>query len=165
MSLPRCNASRSARPSAAALLAGALALLLLGGCSTARFNRAWTAAAEAPVAGSELAGRWEGTWRSDVNAHTGRLRCLVTPSTNGTYTARFHAEYRLLFPLTFSYAVPLTATNRPDSTGLGFAGQADLGWLAGGVYTYRGRATATNFFSTYECARDRGIFEMTRPAR
>lgn len=160
---PRSPACRS--PRRAALLVAALGLLLATGCSTARFNRDWNAAAGAPAGGSALEGRWEGTWRSDVNAHTGRLRCWVTPSTNGTHTARFHAEYRLLLPLTFSYAVPLTATNRPDSAGAGFAGRADLGRLAGGVYTYRGRATATNFFSTYECARDRGIFEMTRPAR
>lgn len=149
------------------LLAAGLALLLgaATGCSTARFNRAWQAAAQAPAADAGLPGRWEGTWRSDVNAHTGRLRCLVTPSTNGTYAARFHAEYRLLLvPLTFGYTVPLTVTNRADGGGTGFAGRADLGRLAGGVYTYRGRATLTNFFSTYECARDRGIFELTRPA-
>ena len=34
---------------------------------------------------------------------------------------------------------------------------------AGGLYTYKGRATATNFFSTYSCKYDHGIFEMTRP--
>ncbi|MFM1769309.1 MAG: hypothetical protein RJA22_1838 [Verrucomicrobiota bacterium] len=142
----------------------ALLALLATGCSTARFNRAWREAAQAPAAGTGLAGRWEGTWRSDVNAHTGRLRCLVTPATNGTFAARFHAEYRLILPLTFSYTVPLTVTNGADPAGPGFAGTANLGRLAGGLYSYRGRATATNFFSTYECARDRGIFEMTRPA-
>lgn len=166
MSLLRSCAHPRSRQALPALLAVGLGLLMLTGCSTARFNRAWkAAAAEVPGPGASLAGCWEGIWRSDVNAHTGRLRCLITPSTNGTYAARFHAEYRLLLPLTFSYTVPLSVTNRGDAADPGFAGAANLGWLAGGVYTYRGRATATNFFSTYQCARDRGIFELTRAAR
>lgn len=132
---------------------------LLAGCSS--FNRDWKAAGAGGSAPDPLAGRWEGTWRSDVNAHTGALRCLITPATNGTYTARFQAKYRKLVQLTFSYAVSLVVTNRDD--GHHFEGEADLGWLAGGRYTYRGRATVNRFHSTYACPHDHGIFEMTRP--
>ena len=39
----------------------------------------------------------------------------------------------------------------------------NLGWLAGGVYHYEGRADATNFFSTYTSKYDHGTFQMTRP--
>ena len=146
------------RPACPTLLAVLLATLLAG-CSS--FNRDWKAAAAGGAASDPLAGRWEGTWRSDVNAHTGELRCLITPATNGTYTARFQAKYRKLVQLTFSYTVSLAVTNRED--GHHFQGEADLGWLAGGRYPYRGRATATRFHSTYACPHDHGIFEMTRP--
>jgi hypothetical protein len=44
-----------------------------------------------------------------------------------------------------------------------FEGAAELGWLAGGRYTYKGSATATNFFAGYSCKYDYGVFEMTRP--
>lgn len=149
------RAKRRARPAVAGL-----ALLLVTGCSS--FNRDWDNAGRNPPPVGGIEGRWEGTWRSDVNAHVGPLRCLITPAINGTNSTRFQAKYRKLIQLTFSYTVPLTVTNRED--GLGFEGAADLGWLAGGRYTYRGRATATNFYSTYESRHDRGVFEMIRPA-
>jgi hypothetical protein len=61
---------------------------------------------------------------------------------------------------TASYTVPLSV--EPQDSGSRFRGEADLGWLAGGVYRYEGHATATNFFSTYECKYDGGTFRMTR---
>jgi len=141
------------------LLAG-LTALLAAGCSS--FNKEWKAVEGKAPSSSGIEGPWHGTWRSDVNAHTDQLRCLITPSTNGTYSARFQAKYRKWIRLTFSYTVSLTVTNQQD--GFQFEGSADLGWLAGGDYTYRGRATPTNFFSSYRSRHDRGVFEMTRPA-
>lgn len=140
--------------------AAALALVLLAtGCSS--FKREWEAAAQRPVATDGIEGRWQGTWRSEANGHTDALRCLVTRATNNTYTAQFHAKYRKLVRFSFGYAVPLTVVEKEGA--FQFEGAADLGWLAGGRYTYKGRATPTNFFSTYSCKHDRGVFEMTRP--
>jgi len=150
------SGQRLPRPTSLALLIG-LAFGMVG-CSS--FNRDWKAAREGRTEGIE--GRWQGTWRSDVTAHTEQLRCLLTPSgTNHMWDARFQAKYRKLIRLTFSYTVPLTVTNQ--ERGHQFAGAADLGWLAGGRYSYRGRATSTNFFATYESQYDRGVFEMVRP--
>lgn len=135
-----------------------LLLLVSAGCST--FNHDWAAARAAPAPAPGLEGLWDGTWRSDVNAHTGRLRCLITKDSNETYQARFQAKYRKIIPLTFSYTVPLTVT--ATNGGVRFAGAANLGWYAGGRYTYAGHATATNFISRYDSRYDRGAFEMTR---
>lgn len=131
--------------------------LALCGCSS--FNRDWRAAGKAPASPDTISGRWEGRWLSAVNAHTGKLRCLITHQTNDLYAARFRAHYMTI--LRFSYTVPLTVT---ASNGVWyFRGEEDLGAMAGGMYRYEGRATQTNFHSTYDSKYDRGIFEMQRP--
>ena len=134
--------------------------LLAAGCSS--FDRDWDAAAATlrPSVPGSIEGRWLGTWHSDANHHTDELRCLVT-RTNDAYSARFHARYRKVFRFRFGYTVPLTVTEKEGA--FQFEGAADLGWLAGGRYTYEGRATPTNFFSTYSSKYDHGVFEMTRP--
>ena len=111
---------------------------------------------------TSVTGRWEGTWRSEVNGHTDQLRCLMTTLTNGLCSARFQAKYRRgIFRFTFGYAVPLSVVNRGGR--FEFEGEANLGWYAGGLYRYHGTATATNFTSTYRCKYDHGTFQMTRP--
>lgn len=134
-----------------------VALALCAGCSS--FNREWKKAAAVPVSTNDIVGRWEGSWRSDVNNHNGRLRCLIVKTNDRVYAARFHAKYWKI--LNFGYTVPLEV--RQDSAGYTFKGDANLGKLAGGVYEYRGFASATNFFSTYTSKYDRGSFRMRRP--
>jgi len=131
--------------------------LLVCGCSS--FNREWKRAGKQPAPIDSIIGRWEGHWLSDVNAHTGKLRCIITHQTNDLYAARFRATYMKI--LRFSYTVPLTVNASNDVWH--FHGEEDLGALAGGMYRYDGSATATNFHSTYDSKYDRGIFEMRRP--
>ncbi len=135
-----------------------LGVATLAGCS--RFEKDWRAAAKAGDATRSIAGRWAGTWRSDVNGHTDALRCLIRPLTNGVFEARYHARYRKgLLRLTFQYAVPLSVTDQGDAWQ--FAGAANLGWLAG-VYRYAGGVTNGQFRSSYDSQYDRGWFEMER---
>jgi len=129
-----------------------------GGCSS--FNRDWKAAAIAPADGLE--GRWEGRWRSEASGHNDALRCLITHAGSSNYVARFHAKFRAVFRVSFGYTVPLAVEKKTNE--FLFEGSADLGSLAGGRYTYTGRATTTNFFSSYDSKYDHGVFEMTRPA-
>lgn len=131
--------------------------LLVCGCSS--FNRDWRRSGRQPVPADSITGRWEGDWSSDVNAHTGKLRCLITHQTNDVYAARFRATY--LKVLRFSYTVPLTVNN--SNHVWYFRGEEDLGVAAGGVYRYVGGATATNFHSTYDSKYDRGTFKLLRP--
>ena len=149
---PRGRIIRRACLFACALFLGGMA----SGCST--FNREWKAAAVAADPANDISGRWQGSWLSDANQHTGKLRCLVTKLDNHKYRARYHAIYWKI--LRFSYTVDLNAEERMGR--YEFKGSADLGKLAGGVYSYEGHATPTNFFSTYLSKYDHGTFQMTR---
>jgi hypothetical protein len=130
--------------------------LCAGGCTS--FNHDWDERRE-PTPPTALEGRWQGVWVSEQTHHTDNLRCVVTKHDNGTYAARFLAKYRKV--LSFGYTVPLNV--QTTTSGFTFSGEANLGWLAGGVYHYEGRADATNFFSTYTSKYDHGTFQMTRP--
>ena len=132
-------------------------VLAMAGCST--FHRDWRHAASTSPAPSDITGRWQGSWQSDVNGHHGRLRCLVTREGEGEYHARFHANYLKVFR--FGYTVPLSVQEANGA--FRFQGEADLGRLAGGRYTYEGKATRTEFFSAYQAKKDHGTFRMTRP--
>lgn len=138
-------------------LALVLLLVALTGCSS--FGREWRAAARPPAPVTGIGGRWEGVWVSEVNGHRGRLRAILTEESNQVWRARFHARYAGL--LTFGYTVRLH-TAAADGE-VRFEGEADLGKLAGGVYTYAGRASATHFHATYRSRDDHGRFELRRP--
>lgn len=152
----RAGAALFPRVQRAGALCAVFLALLLCGCSS--FNREWRRAAGKPAPANALEGRWEGRWLSDVNGHTGNLRCLITRVDDAHCRARFRATYRQV--LRFSYTVPLAV--QPHYDGWEFSGEENLGWLAGGVYYYEGRANATNFFSTYHCKYDHGTFELHR---
>lgn len=139
------------------IAAAGLLLAALSGCSS--FGREWRAAARQPAPATDLGGRWEGTWISEVTGHRGRLRAILTPEAPHVWRARFHARYAGL--LSFGYTVSLHTIAANGE--VQFEGKADLGKLAGGVYTYAGRANATNFFSTYRSRDDHGRFELCRP--
>ena len=51
--------------------ASILVIALLGGCS--HFDQEWQAAGTRPPTGIE--GRWQGKWVSEVDGHSGAIRC------------------------------------------------------------------------------------------
>ena len=129
---------------------------MLTGCS---FERQWQEATKYSYPEQELAGCWEGTWQSDYNGHHGGLRAIITKQGEGYYDAHFHATYAAVIP--YEFQLPLLVTD--DGTAYALEGEADLGWLAGGLYTYNGNATATDFAASY-CAenKDHGTFTMQK---
>jgi hypothetical protein len=133
------------------------ALFLLGGCSS--FEHRWREARIQRVPTEDLLGRWQGSWSSAVTGHSGRLRCIVRPMGEDAYEARYRATYAGF--LTFDQTVRMRARHVTDRWE--FTGEADLGWLAGGLYRYEGHADGTRYFSTYASSKDHGVFEMTRP--
>jgi hypothetical protein len=139
------------------VLTAALLLVPMCGCST--FNRDWKKAAHQPIPPDSMEGRWEGKWLSDVNGHTGKLRGLLSRESDEHYAARYRATYGKISH--FSYTVRLAV--QPHNDGWEFNGEENLGKMAGGVYYYEGRASPTNFVSTYRSKYDHGIFEMHRP--
>lgn len=127
---------------------------LLGGCST--FNRDWRnfeAEHDEPVAGL-----WKGTWLSHANGHHGGLRCIMTPRSDSIYDAHYRASYRKI--LRFEYTVPMRV--RSQAGGYSFTGDADLGAMAGGLYTYSGSITGHTFRAKYSSKLDWGVFDMER---
>ena len=138
-------------------------LLAVTGCSS--FNREWKQAATQPAHAHDIAGRWEGHWRSDANGHNDKLRAIITAVDPNHYDVKFHAAYKnwqtMFITVHFGYTVRMKA--KAATNGVTFRGSEDLGFLAGGVYTYEGRADGTNFFSTYQSKYDWGTFEMKRP--
>lgn len=132
-----------------------LLLATLTGCSS--FNRDWKKAAIAPS--GNIQGRWEGTWNSQANGHSGKLRCLLERLSEDSYRARFDSTYKKI--LHFKSTVVLNGSVTNDI--FHFNGEAKLPWWAGGIYDYEGKVSATDFFSTYKCKYDHGTFQMTRP--
>lgn len=140
------------------VLTALLLLSLLSGCTS--FERDWRhARLQPPAQPGTLAGPWQGTWLSEVNGHTGELRCLVTEKQPAEYEFRFKATYWKIFR--YSYLVTLPVAY--DAAGYSFKGQENLGWLAGGVYHYDGRIAGTNLNATYSCKFDHGTFKLSRP--
>jgi hypothetical protein len=143
------------------LLTAALILGLAPGCGAIRFKRAW-ARHETPPGATLLEGRWQGTWSSEWNGHSGRLRCIVTAGEPGRFEAWFYSNYSLFF---FQYRTELTATGTPDGR-LTFEGQEDLGSMAGGLYRYDGAVDGDAFHATFTAENgDHGVFEMMRVQR
>ena len=140
------------------LLLSGSAVLLMGGCSS--FNRDWRQAAQVPAQGVE--GRWIGDWHSDYNQHEGPLRCLITQKDGGIYHARFHAKYKSGF-LTIGYPYDMDMTISRADESYRFKGEADLGWMAGGVYQYDGNGTAAVIDMNYRASKDFGTFKLERP--
>jgi len=140
------------------LILSGSAVLLMAGCSS--FNRDWKQAAQVPTQGVE--GRWIGDWHSDYNQHEGPLRCLITKKDGNTYHTRFHAKYKLGF-LTISYPYDMSMAITQGDNSYSFRGEADLGWLAGGVYRYDGNGTAAKIDMNYRASKDFGTFKLKRP--
>ncbi len=142
-------------------LARSTAHVLAAFFSNAReFKHRWNQPAPPPSAANELQGRWEGEWISEANGHHGALRCVLSQAESGGYQATFHAVY--CGALRVCYTVPLHG--QMSGGKLMLEGDADLGRLAGGVYTYKGEADETELHCTYCCKYDHGAFHL-KPAR
>jgi hypothetical protein len=136
-------------------------LALTTGCSS--FHSDWKAAAAKPVTANELQGRWEGTWLSDMNGHTGKLRCIVSPEADGRYRFQYWASYWKIFRATYTVHFGVQQTAGVYS----FSGEEDLGKLWGmfelGAHEFHGSAAGSNFNANYKSKLDHGTFKMTRP--
>lgn len=126
------------------------------GCSS--FHKEWTAASKV-TSHTGIDGAWQGEWLSEHNGHHGSLKCVVTQTSPTTFRAHFRAKYMKV--LRFTYVATLTGEETNGVVKL--SGSADLGKMAGGVYTYEGSASPTEFRSNYKCKWDHGHYEMGRP--
>jgi hypothetical protein len=133
-----------------------IATLCLSSCGTA-FRKEWNAAKARPVQPGSIEGAWEGSWRSEVNGHKGKLRCVVPPSTFNTREFHYHATWAKVF----SGSMKAPHTLQPKANGVAFTAQHSLGSF--GQFTAQGTITDQKFDATYQAAGDHGVFEMKRP--
>ena len=143
-------------------LALAVAIVGLSSCSVG-FNREWSkakalAASHPP---KDMSGPWVGTWRSDVNGHSGELRCIVTPLAGSEGKERFH--YHATFMKILSATYDVTHVVKPGKEGFAFSGDQKLTGAGGGLYHYEGKATPETFHATFRNEKNHGVFEMKRP--
>jgi len=135
-------------------LAFAALLLCLPSCGTA-FRKAWS---NAP-ASSGVAGKWEGTWLSAVNGHTGTLKCVVTESSKaGDHEFFYRATWKTILSGSYKTIQHVEKKNGAHV----FKGDHQMPDWAGGKYHYEGTVNGDEFSACYECAMDRGTYTMRR---
>jgi hypothetical protein len=133
-------------------------LVIAGSGYAGRANSEEQPAPAAQAAPPDLSGSWDGTWRSHVSPHNGRLRAQLTRVDAYHYRAEFRATFFKV--MCYKYTVVLNA--RPEGDHWILQGQKDLGRLAGGVYHYTAYANACRFNANYNSCKDHGVFAMTR---
>ena len=143
------------------LIALGASCLALVGCTD--FKKAWEEELAKPAQKhSDLTGAWEGTWKSDVNGHNGKLRCIITKQPDGQYEFHYWAQWQKVLSGSFKQNYPVVEDKKKPGT-YTFTGKRDLGKM-GGKFTHSGTATATSFKATYDSDMgDKGVFELSRP--
>lgn len=143
------------------LLFAALIGLSLPSCTSPGFQRAWKQAATLPQS-DPVCGQWLGTWQSDANQHHGNLRCIVTPPKSPGQPHQFHYHATWMRFLSGTYRAQHSVTPSGKSTWT-LAGQHQMPSWAGGLYTYQGQLSPSNFTANYKCELDHGTFTLSRP--
>jgi len=103
-----------------------------------------------------VSGCWTGEWISAATGHHGRLLCVVSPLSDASWRMYFRAEYAGVFRACYCTDVSVEKTE----DGWTFSGVSDLGLLAGGEYTYSGRATPELLMCSYKSSKDHGEFKL-----
>lgn len=142
-------------------LAAALALSSCGPNSYTREFVKASATLASPPANAE--GPWLGTWKSEVNGHTGPLWCIVKPNPDrpADYDFRYRAGWGALRFGDYTHITPARLAN--DGS-MALVGEMKL---PGGFGNYQveGNLTRDTFTATYRGAEDRGVMTLKRPAR
>jgi hypothetical protein len=126
------------------------------GCA---FEREWQAAQSYAYPEHELAGCWDGSWQNASSGRHGDLRAIITKEGAGAYHAQFKATYAIGIP--FEFDIPLLVTD--DGSVYTFESEADLGWLAGGLYSYQGMASGMDFDASFRVSNGhQGTFTMQK---
>lgn len=123
-----------------------------------QFHQEWTRYTTDISHRNDISGRWRGKWQSDVNRHSGELKCLISRIDSGHCRAIFHATYWRILRVCYSVNLSVELVDGRFK----FRGETDLGRLAGGVYYYDGEATSSEYVSSYKCQYDHGSSHMSR---
>lgn len=132
---------------------------LLSSCAGPRFNKQWEAAlAEQSDSPASITGPWEGTWLSEKNGHTGKLRAIVDETGEDTYNFLYWATWGPGIRGTFQIDCEGEETNGVTKV----RGEKKLGPF--GVYGHDAEITPKDFDATFSSEKENlGTFEMSRP--
>jgi len=137
-----------------------VALAAVAGCS--HFDKRWAEAVAKPP-DHPIMGAWEGSWRSDANGHSGKLRLIVTPDPASPAGDRAAFTYRASWAAlngTFETKQPLVL--KPDGRWTS-EGEWELPAWAGGMYRYQMQGSRDTVLATFRAKRDHGTFSFHRP--
>lgn len=132
---------------------------LLSSCAGPRFNKQWEAALAKPSETSgTITGPWEGSWLSEKNGHTGKLRAIVNETGEDTYHFLYWATWGPGIRGTFQIDCEGEETNGVTQV----RGEKKLGPF--GTYNHEAEITPSEFEATFSSKKENlGTFEMSRP--
>lgn len=79
--------------------------------------------------GASPQGLWQGRWKSESTGHSGPMRVTITPTSQGTYQARFAGRFAAIIP--FAYRAELIPQSTLDGqTILTSSKNSDPSWEA-----------------------------------
>jgi hypothetical protein len=145
-------------------------VLVLASCSIG-YNGKWKKSAVETLTHppKDLSGAWEGSWRSESDGHTGRLRAIATRVPGkSTLAAAYDFQYEATWKKVLSACITARHTLTPPypkkpGDVMHLTGEKNLGGL-GGVFRFTGTATPSTFHADYSSKWDHGVFEMKRPS-
>ncbi len=143
----------------------AIVLTVLPSCGLS-FRSTW----KKSVSSAGVSGKWEGTWLSAANGHTGKLRAVVSESEPlfaasklepGAVPHQFfyHCTWRGILSAGFKTTHLVVRKDKDTYT---FKGDHKMPNWVGGMYHYEGTIKGDDFNACYESGMDRGTFTMKR---
>tara|TARA_R110002096_G_scaffold16106_29_gene55198 strand:- start:14715 stop:15152 length:438 start_codon:yes stop_codon:yes gene_type:complete len=132
--------------------------VLLSSCAGPRFHKQWEAALNDPSEPGSIAGAWEGSWLSEKNGHTGKLKAIVDETGENTYKFLYWATWGPGMRGTFQ--IDCEGEEKGGVTTV--RGKKKLGPF--GTYQHAAEITETDFDATFSSEKENlGTFELIRP--
>ncbi len=137
-------------------------------CQTRQFHKKWESELQRSAnpagglveASHDLAGAWEGEWKSGFNGHTGKLRCLVSGGPkSANLDFHYYARWGKLFAADFKLTAPVAPHGLKKWK---ISGEKNLGGNWGGRFTHTAEATRREIHSDYHALGDHGEFHLRR---
>ncbi|MCE2801770.1 MAG: hypothetical protein LW724_19755 [Planctomycetaceae bacterium] len=106
-------------------------------------------------------GEWKGRWQSQSTGHSGPMRVVISPTSRGTYQARFTGRFAAVIP--FAYRAELIPQTSFDGKTV-LTSSKKLGPILGS-YQMQTEVSGNVLSGDFQAAGDRGSIMMRRVGR
>ena len=113
------------------------------------------------VAQENPQGVWKGRWQSQSTGHSGPMRVVISPTSRGTYQARFTGRFAAVIP--FAYRADLVPQSTSDGRTI-LTSSKKLGPILGS-YQMQTEINGNVLSGDFQAAGDRGSIMMQRVGR